>query len=68
MPSFRGKIPDEQVWQITAYVRSIAGLVPKYAPSSREDDIAAKKAETMKKKEKPEHSASPVQDSRSNAP
>jgi cytochrome c oxidase cbb3-type subunit III len=26
MPSFRGKIPDEQIWQLAAYVRSLAGL------------------------------------------
>src|SRR4029078_5151281 len=26
MPSFAGKIPDQQVWQIVAYVRSLSGL------------------------------------------
>ena len=26
MPSFRGKIPDYQVWQLAAYVRSLGGL------------------------------------------
>lgn len=24
MPSFRGRIPDEQIWQIAAYVRSLS--------------------------------------------
>src|SRR5438132_3821690 len=28
MPSFRGKIPDMQLWQLVAYVRSLSGLVP----------------------------------------
>src|SRR5215207_5357651 len=28
MPSFRGKIPDYQVWQIGAFVRSMSGQVP----------------------------------------
>ena len=28
MPAFRGRIPQQQVWQIVAYVRSIAGLTP----------------------------------------
>src|SRR3954463_3176762 len=28
MPSFRGKIPDYQIWQISAYVRSLGGLTP----------------------------------------
>ena len=26
MPSFRGRIPDAQVWQLVAYVRSMSGL------------------------------------------
>ncbi len=42
MPSFRTKIPDEQVWQIAAYVRSISGLAPKDAAPSRADDIQAR--------------------------
>lgn len=25
MPSFRGRLPDEQIWQIAAYVRSLSG-------------------------------------------
>lgn len=33
MPSFRGKIPDQQVWQPVAYVRSLSGQVPKDAAS-----------------------------------
>jgi cytochrome c oxidase cbb3-type subunit 3 len=27
MPAFEGRIPDHQVWQIAAYVRSMSGLV-----------------------------------------
>ena len=29
MPSFRGKIPDNQVWQLAAYVRSMSGQLAK---------------------------------------
>ncbi|MFL5785851.1 MAG: c-type cytochrome [Bacteriovoracaceae bacterium] len=68
MPSFRGKIPDEQVWQIVAYVKSMSGHVPIYAPSSREDDITAKKAETLQKKEHIKPSGPAIPDSRSNSP
>jgi cytochrome c oxidase cbb3-type subunit III len=50
MPSFRGKIPDAQVWQLVAYVRSMAALTPKSVRSSRNDDIAAKPAENMESK------------------
>jgi cytochrome c oxidase cbb3-type subunit III len=39
MPSFRGKIPNDQVWQLTAYVRSLSGLVPKAAAPARSDHM-----------------------------
>ena len=39
MPSFRGKIPDHQVWQIVAYVRSLSGLLPKDVAPGRSDEM-----------------------------
>jgi cytochrome c oxidase cbb3-type subunit 3 len=39
MPSFRGKLPDYQVWQIAAYVRSLSGNAPKDAAPGRDDDM-----------------------------
>jgi cytochrome c oxidase cbb3-type subunit 3 len=39
MPSFRGKIPDAQIWQIAAYVRSVGGLAAQGAAPSRNDDM-----------------------------
>jgi cytochrome c oxidase cbb3-type subunit III len=39
MPSFRGKIPDNQVWQLVAYVRSLSGLVPADAIPARSDHM-----------------------------
>jgi cytochrome c oxidase cbb3-type subunit 3 len=39
MPSFRGKIPDAQVWQIVAYVRSMSGQVPKDVSLARGDEM-----------------------------
>jgi cytochrome c oxidase cbb3-type subunit 3 len=41
MPSFRDRIPDAQVWQIAAYVRSLSGNVPKSAAPSRGETISA---------------------------
>lgn len=41
MPSFGGKIPPQQVWQIVAYVRSLSGAQPKDAVSSRDDHLSA---------------------------
>jgi cytochrome c oxidase cbb3-type subunit 3 len=45
MPSFRGKIPEDQVWQIAAYVRSMSGGVPTDAAPSRDDSLQARPAE-----------------------
>ncbi|HUP30798.1 MAG TPA: cytochrome c, partial [Usitatibacter sp.] len=39
MPSFRGRIPEEQAWQLVAYVRSMSGLAPKSARPSRSDAL-----------------------------
>jgi cytochrome c oxidase cbb3-type subunit III len=39
MPSFRGKIPDDQIWEIAAYVRSLSGNLRKDVAPSRNDDM-----------------------------
>jgi cytochrome c oxidase cbb3-type subunit 3 len=39
MPSFRGKIPDYQVWQLVAYVRSVGGLGTSGASPARSDEM-----------------------------
>jgi cytochrome c oxidase cbb3-type subunit 3 len=39
MPAFGGMIPDEQLWQIAAYVRSMSGSADKLAASSRDDHM-----------------------------
>jgi cytochrome c oxidase cbb3-type subunit III len=39
MPSFRGKIPDQQVWQIAAYVRSLSAQTREDATPSRADTM-----------------------------
>jgi cytochrome c oxidase cbb3-type subunit III len=48
MPAFAGRIPDQQVWQIVAFVQSLSGAVPKDAATSRDDDMAAKVPENRK--------------------
>lgn len=45
MPSFRGKIPDRQIWQIAAFVRSLSGNVSRDAAPSRNDDMNGHPAE-----------------------
>lgn len=59
MPSFRGKLPDYQVWQLVAYVRSLSGQASKNAATSRDDDMQYKKPENSKEKEKMKNSTLP---------
>jgi cytochrome c oxidase cbb3-type subunit 3 len=59
MPSFRGKIPDYQVWQLAAYVRSMSGQVPSDAAPGRSDDMNATKPEQSKGKEEPKPVSAP---------
>jgi cytochrome c oxidase cbb3-type subunit 3 len=61
MPSFRGKIPDYQIWQIAAYVRSLSGQVPKDAAPARDDDMQIKPPENSTPTLKPENSSPPPQ-------
>jgi cytochrome c oxidase cbb3-type subunit 3 len=61
MPAFHGKLPDYQVWQLAAYVRSLSGNVPKDAAPGRSDDMQMKKPENSKEKEKPKPLSVPQQ-------
>ena len=40
MPSFRGRIPEGQVWQLVAYVRSMSGLVSSDVAPNRSEGMA----------------------------
>lgn len=40
MPSFRGKLTEDQIWQLSAYVRSLSGQVRKDAVSARADEVS----------------------------
>ncbi|HYE20207.1 MAG TPA: cytochrome c [Tepidisphaeraceae bacterium] len=39
MPAFGGKVPDQQLWALVAYVRSMSGLVPLDAAPGRLDHM-----------------------------
>ena len=41
MPSWRGKLTEDQIWQLAAYVRSLSGLPSKDAVSSRSESMSA---------------------------
>jgi cytochrome c oxidase cbb3-type subunit 3 len=53
MPSFGGKIPDYQVWELVGYVRSLSGQLPSDVAPSRSDEMPVAKAEQARKKEHP---------------
>jgi cytochrome c oxidase cbb3-type subunit 3 len=53
MPSYGGKLPEQQVWQIVAYVRSMGRFVPKAAASGRSDHMAARPSEQSLKRGEP---------------
>ncbi|PRH89062.1 cytochrome C [Labrys okinawensis] len=45
MPSFGTKIPDDQIWELAGYVRSLSGNAPSAAAPSRNDDMMVHPAE-----------------------
>jgi len=54
MPAFRGRIPEEQAWQIVAYVRSLSGLVPSDAAPNRGDELHGAEPEELREPTRPE--------------
>jgi cytochrome c oxidase cbb3-type subunit 3 len=59
MPSFAGKIPNYQVWQLVGYVRSMSGLLPKDAAPARDDHMQLNPPENTKDPERPRIVPSP---------
>ena len=41
MPAFRDKIPEQQVWEIAAYVRTLSGQADKLAAPTRADEMTS---------------------------
>jgi cytochrome c oxidase cbb3-type subunit III len=60
MPSFRGKIPEEQIWEIVAYVRSLSGQLPKDVSPGREDHMYSERPPASTPKEHPPQTNVPV--------
>jgi cytochrome c oxidase cbb3-type subunit 3 len=54
MPSFSGKIPEYQVWELVAYVRSMSGQLPEDIAPSRSDEMPVAQAEQARPKEHPQ--------------
>ena len=59
MPSFRGRIPDYQVWQLVSYVRALGGLTPSATRPARTDDMKALPNLTLREPRRPQQSFVP---------
>ena len=53
MPAFGGRLPEEQAWQIVAYVRSMSGLTPQDARPGRADAMQTAEPESRRKRQAP---------------
>ncbi len=60
MPSFRGRVSRQQVWQLVAYVRSLSGQISKDAAPSRSDHLFMKKSEQSTQHLPPNDSSAPL--------
>ena len=50
MPAFRGRISEDQAWQLVAYVRSMSGWARKDAAPGRNDSLYPGKPESVRDK------------------
>ena len=51
MPAFGGRIPDQQVWQLVAYVRSMSGQLRGDVRPGRDDHMRVKESEMARRPE-----------------
>jgi cytochrome c oxidase cbb3-type subunit III len=45
MPSFRDRVPDDQIWELAGYVRSLGGNAPAAAAPGRNDNMMMRPSE-----------------------
>ncbi len=62
MPSFRQKIPDNQVMQLAAYVRSMSGQLRKDVAPTRSDSMNARRSEQRIERKTPQQTTAPDHD------
>jgi cytochrome c oxidase cbb3-type subunit 3 len=60
MPAFGQHMPEDQIWQLVAYVRSMSGQLSRNVAPSRSDTLQAGEPESRRKKEEPQTEAAPV--------
>jgi cytochrome c oxidase cbb3-type subunit 3 len=60
MPAFGAHVPEDQIWQLVAYVRSMSGQLGGAVAPNRGDTLQAAEPENRRKKEAPRHEATPA--------
>lgn len=60
MPAFGEHVPEDQIWQLVAYVRSLSGQLRSDVAPTRSDTMQASKPPSRRKKEAPTHEQTPA--------
>jgi cytochrome c oxidase cbb3-type subunit 3 len=60
MPAYRGRLPNQQLWELVAYVRALGGLQGKAIRPNRDDHMMYKESEQARSKGHPEPTFTPV--------
>jgi cytochrome c oxidase cbb3-type subunit III len=53
MPAYGGKLPNQEIWKVAAYVRSVGGLTSKDSAPGRSDHLQGKKPENSRGSQQP---------------
>lgn len=61
MPSFGKRIPEDQIWQLVAYVRSMSGQLRSDVAPSRGDTLYPGEPEARREQEQPKGEAPPTE-------
>jgi cytochrome c oxidase cbb3-type subunit 3 len=61
MPAFGKHVPEDQIWQLVAYVRSMSGQLRSDVAPARGDTLQAAKPESQRKREQPKHEDAPTE-------
>jgi len=59
MPAYGGKLSNQQIWQLVAYVRTLSGLARKDVKPSRSDAMTEKESEIRRPPREPSSSTTP---------
>jgi cytochrome c oxidase cbb3-type subunit 3 len=60
MPAWKGRIPEDDVWRLVAYVRSLSGQASKDASGGRDDHMFTRESEQRLTELKPKQASTPI--------